>query len=152
MEEDRHVHICTHMHAFMCVHTHNLSEHLTHSNPSLYLWGRERGMWRRRQSESKGRSDPAEKNPSPHSNCCYSVAKLGSTLCDLMDCSLPGSSVHGISQTRILERIAISFSRESYQSRDQTHVSCISRWIPYHWATRETHCHSTIKKKKRKRY
>jgi len=111
----------------------------------------ERGMWRRRQSESKGRSDPAEKNPSPHSNCCCSVAKLGPTLCDLMDYSLPGASVHGISQTRILERVSISFSRESYQSRDQTHVSCISRWIPYHWAMREAHCHSTIKKKKKKK-
>ena len=43
-----------------------------------------------------------------------------------MDCSLPGSSVHGIFQTRILERVAISFSRGSFQSRDGTHVSCIA--------------------------
>ena len=43
--------------------------------------------------------------------CVYSVTKSFHTLCDSMDCSLPGSSVHGISQARILEWIAISFSR-----------------------------------------
>ena len=40
--------------------------------------------------------------------------------------SPPGSSVHGILQARILEWIAIPFSRESSQPRDQTHVSCVS--------------------------
>ena len=40
------------------------------------------------------------------------------TLCDTMDCSLPGSSVHGILQARILEWVAISFSRGSSQPRD----------------------------------
>ena len=40
-----------------------------------------------------------------------SVAKLCPTLCDPMDCGLPGSSVHGIFQARILEWVAISFSR-----------------------------------------
>ena len=45
---------------------------------------------------------------------------------NLRDCSLPGSSVHGISQARILEWVAISFSRGSSRPRDQTHVSCIS--------------------------
>ena len=43
-----------------------------------------------------------------------------------MDCSLPGSSVHGIFQGRILECVAISSSKESCQPRDQTQVSCIS--------------------------
>ena len=46
--------------------------------------------------------------------------------CDPMDCSLPGSSVPGILQARILERVAISSSRGSSRPRDQTHVSCIS--------------------------
>ena len=41
-----------------------------------------------------------------------------------MDCSLPVSSVHGISQARILEQVAISFSRASSPPRDQTQVSC----------------------------
>ena len=49
-----------------------------------------------------------------------------------MDCSLPGSSVHGISQARILEWVAISFSRGSSKPRDQTHISFIGRQILYH--------------------
>ena len=51
------------------------------------------------------------------------------TLCDPMDCSPPGSSVHGILQARILEWVAISSSRGSSWPRDQTHVS----WFGYHW-------------------
>ena len=43
---------------------------------------------------------------------CVLVAQLCSTLCDPMDCGLPGSSVHGILQVRILEPVAIFFSRE----------------------------------------
>ena len=55
--------------------------------------------------------------------CACSVAMPSPSLCDPMDCSPPGSSVHGISQTRILEWVAISFSGESSRSRVQTHVS-----------------------------
>ena len=58
-------------------------------------------------------------------------------LCDPMDCSPPGSSVHGISQARILEWVAFSFSRGSSYSWDQTHVSCIWRQILFRWAIRE---------------
>ena len=47
------------------------------------------------------------------------------TLCDPMDCSLPGSSVHGIFQARVLEWGAIAFSRGSSQPRDRTRVSHI---------------------------
>ena len=43
-----------------------------------------------------------------------------------MDCRLPGSSVHGISQARIVEWVAISSSRESSQPKDQTHISRIA--------------------------
>ena len=43
-----------------------------------------------------------------------------------MDCKLPGSSVHGIFQARVLEWVAISFSRGSSQPRDRTWVSCIA--------------------------
>ena len=46
------------------------------------------------------------------------VAQSCPTLCDPVDCSLPGSSVHGIFQAIVLEWIAISFSRESSQPRD----------------------------------
>ena len=52
-----------------------------------------------------------------------------------MDCSLLGFSVHGISQTRILEWDAIFSSRGFFWPRDQTFVSWIGRWILYHWAT-----------------
>ena len=48
------------------------------------------------------------------------------TLCDPMNCSPPGFSVHGILQARILEWVAISFSRGSSQPRDRTQVSCIA--------------------------
>ena len=48
------------------------------------------------------------------------VAQLCPTLCNSMDCSPPGSSVHGISQARILQWVAISFSRGSSWLRDQT--------------------------------
>ena len=48
------------------------------------------------------------------------------TLCDPMDSTQPGSSIHGIFQARILEWVAISFSRGSAQPRDQTQVSCIA--------------------------
>ena len=57
-----------------------------------------------------------------------------------MDCSLPGSSVHGIFQARILEWVAISFSRGSSRPRDQIHITCIShigRQILYHCTTLE---------------
>ena len=53
-------------------------------------------------------------------------------LCSSMDCSLPGSSVHGILQARILEWVAISFTRGSSWPRDRTCVSCIGRQILYH--------------------
>ena len=56
--------------------------------------------------------------------------------------SLPGSSVHGIFQARILVWVAISSSRGSSGPRDWTHISCISctgKWILYHCATWEAH-------------
>ena len=54
-----------------------------------------------------------------------------------MDCSLPGSSVHQVSQARILEWVAIPFSRGSSQPRDRTGVSCIAGGFFTVWATRE---------------
>ena len=58
-------------------------------------------------------------------------------LCNPMDCSPPGSSVHGSLQARILEWVVISFSRGSSRPRDQTGISWIDKQILYHWATRE---------------
>ena len=65
------------------------------------------------------------------------VAQSCLTLCDRMDCSLPGSSVHGIFQATVLEWIAISFSRGSSQPRDWTRVSGIVDRRFTIWATRE---------------
>ena len=61
------------------------------------------------------------------------------TLCDHMDCSPPGSTVHGVLQARILEWVAVPFSRGSSWPRDWTQVSCISciagefftRWVTW---------------------
>ena len=75
--------------------------------------------------------DSQESSPTPQFNIynifiyVWLVAQSCLTLCDPMDCSPPGSSVNGISQARILEWVAISFSRGSLQPRDLTHVSCI---------------------------
>ena len=52
------------------------------------------------------------------------VAQSCPTLYDSMDCSPPGSSVHGILQARTLECVVLSFSRGSFRPRDQTRVSC----------------------------
>ena len=54
-----------------------------------------------------------------------------------MDCSLPGSSVHGTLSARTLEWVAISYSRGSSHPRDGTRVSCVGWQVPYHCATWE---------------
>ena len=65
------------------------------------------------------------------------VAQSCLTLCDLMDCSLPGSSVHGIFQARVLEWFAISFSGASSHPRDQTQVFRIVGRCFTIWTTRK---------------
>ena len=57
------------------------------------------------------------------------------TLCNPMDCSLPGSSIYGILQARILECVAIVFSRGSSQARDRTWVSFTAGRFFTIWAT-----------------
>ena len=57
--------------------------------------------------------------------CLCSVAQSCSTLCGPMDYNLPGFSVHGICQARILEWVAISSSREFFWPRNQTYIPCI---------------------------
>ena len=65
------------------------------------------------------------------------IAQSGPTLCDPVDCSLPGSSVHGILQARILEWVAVFFSRISSQPRDRTWVFYTAGRFFTFWATRE---------------
>ena len=70
-----------------------------------------------------------------HTVVHYVCTQLCTTLCDPADCSPPASPVHGLLQARILEWVAIPFSKGSAQCRGQTHVSCvfcIGRWILYH--------------------
>ena len=69
------------------------------------------------------------------------VAQSCPTLCNPMDCSLLGFSVHGIFQARILEWVTILFSRGFSWPRDCTHISVswIGRRFLYYWATREAH-------------
>jgi len=68
-----------------------------------------------------------------------------------MGCNPPGSSFHRISQIRILEWVAISFSRESFWPwRDWTHVSCLGRRILYHCLTWESQ--NYIKEYQKKKY
>ena len=68
---------------------------------------------------------------------CVCVTQSCLTLYDPMDCSLPGSSVHGILQARILEWVVIPFSRRSSQPRDWTCSSHIAGRFFTIWATRE---------------
>ena len=62
---------------------------------------------------------------------CVLVTQSCPTLCNPMDCTLPGFFVHGILQARILEWVAIPFSRGSSQPKDQTQISCITGYL-YH--------------------
>ena len=84
--------------------------------------------------------------------CVCLVAQSCPALCNPIDCSPPGSSVHRIFQSRILEWVVMASSRGSSRPRDRTHVSCIScisRWVLYHWATQEAqdwHVHITVLK------
>ena len=76
-----------------------------------------------------------------YSKLCHLVAKLCLTLCNPMDCSLPGSSVLGILQAKLLEWVAIPVSKGCSQPRNQTwifRVSCTGKRIFYHWSTRDS--------------
>ena len=81
---------------------------------------------------------------SPRCTWCIHISKSEVTqpcanLCNPMDCSLPGSYVHGIFQASVLEWVAISFSRGFSQPRDRTWVSCTASRFFNEWATREAH-------------
>ena len=68
--------------------------------------------------------------------------------CNPMDCSLSGSSVHGILQARILDWVAISFCKGSSWPRNQTQVSCIAGRFFTNWAIMQIkttiRCHLTL--------
>ena len=84
--------------------------------------------WGHKESDTTERLDWTD-------GCCSSATKSGLILCDPMDCSPPGSSVHGVSQARTLERAAVSFSRgPSRPGKDPGLL--LGRRILYCWATR----------------
>ena len=91
--------------------------------------------------------------------CLEQASKLSCSamfdFCDPLNCSPPGSSVHGIFQARILEWVAISFPKGSSQTRDQTHISCVSciadRFFT-HWAIGEAHVQRCLPKLSNCRY
>ena len=85
--------------------------------------------------ESCGR-EPVPTSTS-HPTAPSEVAQSCLTLCDPMDCSLLGCSIHRIFQARVLERVAISFSRGSSWPMDQTQVFHIAGGFFTIWATRE---------------
>ena len=72
-----------------------------------------------------------------HSMWWWFSTKSCSDSWDPVDCSLLGSSVHGILQARILEWVAISFSRGSSRPRNRTRISCNAARFFTNWATRE---------------
>ena len=108
-------------------------------DPELWLPGSEKPPLRR--SLEKAWRDAVLRGSIIHWKNVCSVAQSCPTLYDPMDCSLPGSSVHGIFQARILEWVVISFSTGYSQPRNWTCVPCIScsgRQILYHCVTWET--------------
>ena len=69
---------------------------------------------------------PKKKNPCMYVQILLLVTQSCLTLCDPLDCGLPGSFVHGILQVRILEGVVIPFSRGSSKPRDRTQASYIA--------------------------
>ena len=101
--------------------------------------GMDAGQTDRRKWSTNMCCNVNQKNQSEVTQSCL-------TLCSPMDCGPPGSSVHGIFQARVLEWVAISFSRRSSQPRNRTQVSHIVGRCFTVWATREVlQCEGTLK-------
>ena len=101
------------------------------------VWERKVGMW---PGGNPGTSEEGTVTWGPTADWKKKeseVAQSCPTLCNPMDCKLPGSSVHGILQARILEWVAISFSKGPFQPRDQTQVARIAGRRFTVWAMRE---------------
>ena len=109
--------------------SYQLSYSYSQVGPSCTIYYRKTPFW-----------VPSQEGSSPCESESESlVAQSCPTLCYPMDCSLPGSSVHGIFQATVLERVAISFSRGASQPRGRTQVSHIVGRHFTIWATREGH-------------
>ena len=108
--------------------------------PEMWRVPGEPEMWRVPGEPQRCGVSPASpsRGPSAHPQALQSLSRVR-LLCVPMHCSLPCFPVRGILQARVLEWVALSFSRGSSQPRDQTHVSCIGRRVLYHSAPREAH-------------
>ena len=106
---------------------------------SIYSWGgsHSTSSWPQGWTSRPNESDILCSQYSHNIYCMKwsEVAQSCPTLCDPMDCSPPGSSIHGIFQARVLEWVAISFSRRSSQPRNWTRVSRIVGRRSTIWAT-----------------
>ena len=110
----------------------------------IWCWWETCDVWWRRFNEDSVEKQFPKGNPQFQFESESEVAQSRLTLCDPMDSSLPGSSVHGIFQARVLEWVAISFSKGSSWPRDRTQVSRIVDRRFAVWATRELHESSSI--------
>ena len=81
--------------------------------------------------------------PDPTACRRLTTAQSCPTLCDPVDCSPPGSSVHGILQAGILQWVSISSPRGSPRPRDQACVFCTGRQVLYHLSHQEAHEYSS---------
>ena len=84
---------------------------------------------------------PLDKTPGAYQKSESKVAQSYPTLCNPMNCSLWGSSIHGIFQARVLEWVAVSFSRGSFQPRDWTRVSSITKTLLFLVPNMAYYCH-----------
>ena len=105
----------------------NKVSHCFHCSPIYLLW-----------SDGSRCQLAKIQNRAQVSVCVCSTAQSCPTLCNPIDYSLPGSSVFGVFQARILEWVVISSSRGSSRPRDWTGISCTGRQFLYHGATPES--------------
>ena len=87
---------------------------------------------------SPGFKSKCKKKPKYRNCCCCLVTKSCRTLCDPLNYSPVRLLCSWDFPGKKLKWVAIPFSRRSSQPKDQIHVSCIGRWVAYHWATRES--------------
>ena len=102
------------------------------------------GVWAPRSSGASGKlpvSSPSVFwcHSNPHCSACVHAQSFSHVwlFWDPKDCSPPGSSVHGISQARMLEWVAMPSSKGSSRPSDQTLRSCTGRWVLHHCTTCE---------------
>ena len=118
-------HTHTHTHTYIYIYTHIYTHtqiYKLHSNTDSMISTHFNFL---ELQITCGNNEKILKYNTVHVPCC-AYTQLCPTLCDSMECSPPGSSVHGILQARILEWVAMPSSRVSFQPRDQIWVSNIA--------------------------